>query len=168
MFPVSAQTPPAPAPADQTSPHAPPTDAPSTVAPAPVAGIVAAGQPPVQVRVGEHGEYTRVVFVLPPGMTFHQTRAGDLLILNFPGAGKVPGVKPPPANILSVNGGLNVAALGISQGTRVHVWQLDQRVIVDVYATQTAADPAPQQPVQPAPPTSLALPATSPATPAKP
>jgi hypothetical protein len=79
-------------------------------------------------------------------MAFQQTRVGDLLVLAFPGAGQVPGLSPPPPHVLSISGGTNLAALGIPRGVHVHVWQLDQRVIVDVYAPVTPPPTAGQQP----------------------
>jgi hypothetical protein len=93
-----------------------------------------AGQPAVTVRGGEHADFSRVVFTLPPGITARSLQLGALLVLTFPKAGKVPGLAPAPARLLSVSGGLNQAALGVPDGVRTHVWQIDHRVIVDVFA----------------------------------
>lgn len=100
---------------------------------------VMARAPAVSVRGGEHGDYSRIVFTVRPGMTCRSMRIGDLLILTFPKAGRVPGLATTPDHVLSVEGGLNQAAIGVAPGMQTHLWQIDRRVIVDVFApTQTA------------------------------
>jgi hypothetical protein len=104
-------------------------------------------QSSVEVRAAAHGGFTRVVYVLPKGTALRQTRVGDLLVLRFAGVGQVPGLREPPAPLLSGSGGQNVAALGIPRGLRVHVWRIDQRVIVDIFPPEAPSPP----PVAPAP-----------------
>lgn len=94
----------------------------------------------VQLRAGEHADFSRIVFTLPPGLSFQSQLLGNLLVLTFPHGGDIPGMDPPPAHMLSVTGGTNQAAIGIPAGLHAHVWRIDSRVIVDVFA---GAQPAP-------------------------
>ncbi len=86
------------------------------------------------VRAGEHGDFSRVVFTLPAGITYRARMIGNLLVLSFRHAGQMPSANPPPAHMLSVTGGQDQAAIGVPSGLHAHVWQIDQRVIVDVFA----------------------------------
>lgn len=94
--------------------------------------------PFVQLRAAAHQDFSRIVFIMPPGMVAHTARLGDLLVLTFPGAGGVPGLQTPVARVLSVTGGDNQAAIGLPSGTRTHVWQIDARLIVDVFTAERA------------------------------
>jgi hypothetical protein len=105
----------------------------------------AARAPAVSVRGGEHGDYSRIVFTVRPGTTYKSLRIGDLLILTFPKAGRVPGLATTPDHVLSVQGGLNQAAIGVAPGMQTHLWQIDRRVIVDVFSPAQNA-PAPVLP----------------------
>ncbi len=104
--------------------------------------MAAAARPaPVTVRGGVHDGYSRVVFVMPPHMACRSLRLGGLLVLTFPHAGQVPGLAAPPAGVLSVAGGSNQAALGLTADQQVHVWQIDRRVVIDVFGPGSAAAP---------------------------
>jgi hypothetical protein len=139
-----------------------PAELPGSAAPASAPEAPAAETPAaVTVRAGDHGNYTRVVFVLPPGTSYRSTHLGDLLVLTFPGAGQVAGMKRVPARILSISGGDNQAAIGLAAGMNAHVWRIGDRVIVDVSSGDD--DTVPQPPASPPAPPSLPA---GPATPA--
>jgi hypothetical protein len=137
-----------------SQPAEPPTakagSAPSSPAPAAPAPQSPAA---VTVRAGDHGNYTRVVFVLPPGISYRSTNIGDLLVLTFPGAGQVAGMKRVPARILSISGGDNQAAIGLDAGMHGHVWRIGDRVIVDISSDDE--DKTPLLPAAPPAPPSL-------------
>jgi len=137
-----------------------PAELPGSAAPASAPEAPAAETPAaVTVRAGDHGNYTRVVFVLPPDTSYRSTHLGDLLVLTFPGAGQVAGMKRVPARILSISGGENQAAIGLAAGMKAHVWRIGDRVIVDVSSGDD--DTVPQPPASPpAPPSLPAEPAT--------
>ena len=111
-----------------------PESRPQKLLTAALALLLGGAGPIVSVRGGDHDGYSRVVFVLPPGRIFTSQRLGNLLILSFPDAGQVPGLAQAPTHILSVQGGVNQAALGLPPGTQARIWRIDQRVIVDVFA----------------------------------
>jgi hypothetical protein len=135
-------------------PATPPTPPPATPAPA-----------AVPVRAGVHGETTRLVYVLPDGVSFTSLQLANLLVLTFPNAGQVAGFAQALPHVLSVSGGVNQAAIGLAKGVKTHIWRLDKRVIVDVSAPAPPAPPPPEPPLAPPPPPVLPPPVPPPATP---
>jgi hypothetical protein len=83
------------------------------------------------VRSGEHGSYSRVVFVLPPHADFSLDRTGAAVRLHFTGAGEVPGL-PGIGRVRSVLGGAGGATVIPLAGTTCRVWRIGNRVVVDV------------------------------------
>jgi hypothetical protein len=132
-----------------------------------IARALPASAAEVQVRGATHDDFSRVVYTVPNGITPRWMRLGDLLILVFPHAGHVPGMTPAPKNILSVSGGTDQAAIGVPPGEQLHVWQIDQRVVVDVFgANAPTPGQAPRGATAPAPsraPAPAAAPARTPA-----
>gem|GEM_PF-6049597 len=130
----------------------------ATPAPPAPAGSEPATPDTITVRAGDHGTYTRVVFVLPPGTSYRSTKLGDLLVLTFPGVGKVPGMQRLPPRILSITGGDNQAAIGLAAGMNSHIWRIGDRLIIDIASNDEERVPQPPA----APPAPPSLPRASP------
>ena len=117
-----------------------------------------ADSPAVTMRRGEHPTFSRLVFVLPDATPFSLSHQENGLTLGFPGAGAVPGA-PAGGRVLSVAGGEGVAKITPQPGKVCRVWQLGNRVVVDVFdppAGSTSPAPVPavasaQAPAAPAP-----------------
>ena len=87
---------------------------------------------PVGVRVGTHGGFGRVVFDFPQPQSFTSERAGNALVLHFPGGGDVPDSPAAARNVVAVTGGGAMATVTIAPGSRLRIIRMDNRVVVDV------------------------------------
>jgi len=106
----------------------------------PAAGVM---QHPVGVRVGAHGAFGRVVFVVPSGVTATISTSNDhRLTVSMPGAGNVPSLAHGTLNVVSINGGGDTATLGLAPGSRPVLWQTDGKVVLDIYGPGTRPTPA--------------------------
>jgi hypothetical protein len=98
----------------------------------------------VGVRVGAHGSFGRVVFLVPQGIVAHLDRPNDATVqVSMPGAGQVPASPHGTVNVSSISGGNNVAVLTVAPGARPVLWQSQGKVVVDVYAGQAPVAHAP-------------------------
>jgi hypothetical protein len=103
-----------------------------------VALAVASAAGPVQhlvgVRVGAHGTFGRVVFVVPAGVTATISEENDHSVtVSMPGAGDVPSLAHGTLNVVSIAGGGDKATLGLAPGGRPVLWQTSGKVVVDIY-----------------------------------
>jgi len=105
-------------------------------APAPATASAAVSSPgKVIVRVGTHGTYGRVVFVVPRGVVAQMAQNDDnTLTLSMPGAGDVPDSLRTTLNVTSIGGGNNEARLTLAPDSHPVLWQGAGRIVVDVYA----------------------------------
>lgn len=87
----------------------------------------------VAVRAGDHGDFSRIVFAIPPGRRYKSEQLGDLLVLIFPGAGRIPSLHNLPPFVQAVTGGVGQAAIGIKAGQHTEIRRLRQGVVIDVY-----------------------------------
>lgn len=135
-----------------------------------VAGIVLAGcllaptafadnTAPIQVRVGTHSGFGRIVFDLPAHTDYSKTRDGQHLVFEFTGNVVVGAAPRPPRNVVSIDGGANRAELVLARGAGVRKSRYGNHVVVDVLD--------PTGPVE-ASAASDAKPAAAPAPPAQP
>jgi len=117
-------------------------DAPAKPATPTVTQRGGAGRPGrAAIRLGDHINFGRVVFLVPPRVTAQLAPAdGGTLRVLLPGAGDVPGATRGTRNILAITGGTDGALLELAAGTRPVLWQMPGRVVVDVY-TQSAVPP---------------------------
>jgi hypothetical protein len=119
----------------------------------------------VGVRVGAHGSFGRVVFLVPHGIVAQLNRQNDVTVqVSMHGAGQVPPSAKGTLNIASIAGGNDAAVLTVKSGARALLWQSTGKVVVDVYADQAA--PAPRNAARAAGPgptrPALGKPATAP------
>jgi hypothetical protein len=132
--------------------------------PLPAAPPAAVSQPgKVIVRVGTHGTFGRVVFVVPRGVIGQMAlNDGNIVTLSMPGAGDVPDSAHTTLHVTSIGGGNNAARLTLAPDSHPVLWQESGRIVVDVYAGKTppthlratggtaAPDPALARPAAPA------------------
>jgi hypothetical protein len=111
--------------------------------------IAAATKPapaPIAIHLGEHGNFGRVVFILPAAAAHiapQTSRAGDTLTIVLPGAGRVasPDGSRRARNVQSVTGGDAQAVLALAPGSTTRLWRTGNRIVLDVYPAGTAAPP---------------------------
>ncbi len=88
--------------------------------------------PGVAVRFAVHDHYDRLVFILPPDASFSTTQDGTALKLRLTGAGPVDGQAGPGQRMLGYDTANDEITVHMAPGTHPHVWQKDNRVVVDV------------------------------------
>ncbi len=108
----------------------------AAVAPSPAASpAAAAAAGKVSVRVGAHGSFGRVVFMVPRGVIAQMALHDDnTLTLSMPGAGPVPGSSRTTLNVTSIGGSNNAARLTLAPDSHPVLWQGAGMIVVDVYA----------------------------------
>ena len=112
----------------------------------------------IDVRMGSHPGFGRVVFEFPDATPFKVEREGDVVTLRFTGAGDVPAIGGTTRNILGVAGGTGTATLTVAPGAKLRTMRLGNRVVVDVLdpsvakpaATVRATGPSASAPARPA------------------
>ena len=117
-------------------------------------------QESINVRVGEHDTYSRIVFDWPSKTSFSEKEEAGALILTFSKAAQVP---------TSINGnnfnGIDVVSqdpltvkINIPSGTKTRSFPVANRVVVDVYGSGKANTNAAAPPKEPKPKVAAALP----------
>lgn len=153
------------APADTAAP-APATTAAPAVPMAPPAAAA-----PVPVRIGQHADYTRIVFDLPKLTAYNVSQGSGTLTLNFDMQSPIAAQGHSSALVKSIkNSGPGQVTITAAPGATFKHYRLLKRVVVDVMAVKkTAPKPdvatAPKDPPAPATETKSAE-AKTPASPA--
>jgi hypothetical protein len=102
-----------------------------------------AEDPPVSIRFAVHDHFDRLVFALPPDATFSSTVEGGTLKIRLTGAGKITGQFAPGQRLLGLDDQGGAISIHLAANTHPHVWQLNNRLVVDV---DEATSPAPSVP----------------------
>ncbi len=95
---------------------------------------------PVTVRFAVHDHFDRLVFALPPSASFTSTVEGSALKIRLTGAGKVTGEIAPGQRMLGFDDDGGAITIRLAANTHPHVWQLNNRLVIDV---DEGAAPAP-------------------------
>ncbi len=99
---------------------------------------------PIELRVGNHPGFGRLVFEFPARAAYRQDRAGEHLTLRF--ADDLLATPPahPPRNVAAVAAEAGVVDLTLRVGATTQVYWLGNRLVVDVFdPTATATQDAP-------------------------
>jgi hypothetical protein len=148
------------------------------------AGRAGGSLPALRARFAAHDSFDRIVLTLPPDASYLPSQSGSVLHLHLSRVGQVSG-SVAGRRALAFSGGMGEATITLALGAVARVWQLDDRLIIDVSGggvqqpaspplaaagkrpgrakTQAAARPAPGVAAAPAPaspaPADLAAPA---------
>jgi len=113
------------------------------------AGRAGDGLPPVHARFAAHDSFDRIVLTLPADASYIPTQGGRTLHLHLSRVGQVSG-SVAGRRALTFSGGVGEATITLAPGAVARVWQLDERLIIDVSgggvsrpATLPAAVPVP-------------------------
>jgi hypothetical protein len=88
---------------------------------------------PVDVRVGNHPGFGRLVVEFDVRMAYHESREGDHLTLRFDNDVDFTPPAYPPHNIGAVSVGHNLLDLTLHAGVTTHVSWFGDRLVVDVF-----------------------------------
>ncbi len=111
-----------------------------------LAAVPAYAADTVDVRMGEHPGFGRVVFEFAAPTPFRMERDGDAVTLHFDGAAGVPTLAGSTRNIAGVAGGAATATVSVSSGAKVRTMRLGNRVVLDVLDPASEKPPAPARP----------------------
>jgi hypothetical protein len=96
--------------------------------------------PEVTVRFAVHDHFDRLVFSLPPHAAFSSSQDGAVLKIRIEGAGTIAATGANGDRMLGYEGGSGLVSIHLAPDTHLHIWRLDQRLVVDV---AEGASPAP-------------------------
>ena len=142
-----------------------------------LATVFAADAPSIQVRLGNHPGYGRVVIDLPAHTAYHVTRDGEHVTIQFDSTAKIASAHGGTRNVLSVTGGDGKAELVVAPGATLHDQQYGNHVVIDVLdpapasassAGKAATLPKPPDPPALPPPQVAVQPPPAPTPPPKP
>ncbi len=88
--------------------------------------------PSVATRFAVHDHFDRLVFALPPAATFTSTVEGGALRIRLTGAGKVTGEIAPGHRMLGFDTEGDAITIHLAANTHPHVWQINNRLVIDV------------------------------------
>jgi hypothetical protein len=89
--------------------------------------------PSVVGRFAIHPDFDRLVLPWKQGAQEEARQSGTTLVLTLPGAGPVTAPGVAGRRVRHVAGGVGRASLDLAPGTRVKLWHLGDRLVVDVY-----------------------------------
>jgi peptidylprolyl isomerase len=100
----------------------------------------------VPIHSGNHSDFGRVVFDVPPQVSYRVIRDGDRVTVRF-ADGVALGASPaPPRNVLSIHANSAQAELIVAAGASLHDMRIGSRIVLDVFdpvANGATPSPAP-------------------------
>jgi hypothetical protein len=108
----------------------------------PIAQAHADELPSAAIRAGNHTNFGRIVFDVPPGTRYKLTRDGDTVTLKFPDQTVLQTPPPAPRNVRSLKASAAQAELQVAAGAALREMRVDGHVVIDVLDPAAVPKPA--------------------------
>jgi len=87
---------------------------------------------PVPIEITEHPGFGRIVFDFTQPVTWHLTRDGEQVTLNFDDTGPIGEAPSRPRNVVAIDPGTGLAEITVIPGARIRTMAVQDRLVVDV------------------------------------